>query len=134
LLQFVSAGANLVAGQPAGGLEPIEAAIEMTTSDGGTGGILGAEMQLLRGDILAALEVEAVAGSAAEAAYETALDISRAVGVRMSELRAATRLSRSAPPESRARRLHDLRSVYDTFTEGFTTADLLEAREALDAG
>ena len=132
LLQFVSAGANLVAGRPAGGLEPVESAIAMTTSDGGMGGILGAEMQLLRGDILAALDGDIVAGSAAEAAYETGLAISRTLGVRMSELRAATRLARSARPELRARRLHDLRSVYDTFTEGFATADLAEARQVLD--
>ncbi len=134
LLQFVSAGANLVAGRPAGGLGPVEAAIQLTTSDGGTGGILGAEMQLLLGDILAALGGDVGIGSTAEAAYQRGLDVSRELGVRMSELRAATRLARSASAESRTRRLHDLRSSYDTFTEGFTTADLVEAREALDAG
>ena len=71
---------------------------------------------------------------APEAAYRSALDESRQRHLRMSELRATTRLARSASPESRSGRLHDLRSVYDTFTEGFTTADLLEARETLDAG
>jgi hypothetical protein len=91
-------------------------------------------MRLLRGDILAAIEGGARAGSAAEAAYETALEEARRLDVRMSALRAATRLARSASAESRSRRLHDLRSIYDTFTEGFATDDLVEAREALDAG
>ena len=50
----------------------------------------------------------------------------------MSELRAATRLARSAPPETRTARLHDLRTIYDTFTEGFSTADLVEACEVLE--
>ncbi len=134
LLQFVSAGASLIGGRPADGLGPIETAIALTTSGGGPGSILAPEMRLLRGDILAAIEGGAGAGSAAEAAYEAALEEARRLGVRMSELRAATRLARTAPPESRPRRHHDLRSVYDTFTEGFTTADLIEAREVLDAG
>jgi hypothetical protein len=134
LLQFVSAGASLIGGRPADGLGPIETAIALTTSGGGPGSILAPEMRLLRGDILAAIEGGARAGSAAEAAYETALEEARRLDVRMSALRAATRLARSASADSRSRRLHDLRSIYDTFTEGFATDDLVEAREALDAG
>ena len=64
--------------------------------------------------------------------YEAALDGARRLGARMSELRAATRLYGSAADDRRAARLHDLRSVYETFTEGFGTTDLAEARAALD--
>ena len=50
----------------------------------------------------------------------------------MARLRAATRLARlrlaDGEPEAAAR---TLRPVYDTFTEGFATADLVEARELL---
>ncbi|HEX5450837.1 MAG TPA: hypothetical protein VFW86_00475, partial [Candidatus Limnocylindrales bacterium] len=134
MLQFVSAGASLLAGRAAEGLGPIVSAIELTTSDGGTGGILAPEMQLLRGDLVALVDGDVGPGSAAEVAWMTTLEEARRLGVRMSELRAATRLARSASPESRAGRLHDLRSIHETFTEGFTTPDLVEAREALDGG
>jgi tetratricopeptide (TPR) repeat protein len=132
MLQFVAAGASHLAGLSGDGLGPIESAIALVTSDGGTGGILAPEMTLLRGDILAALASDAAAGSAVEAVYQAALDDARELGVRMSELRAATRLSRSATPDSRARRMHELRSIYDTFTEGFATPDLIDAREVLE--
>jgi tetratricopeptide (TPR) repeat protein len=129
LLQFVSAAACLLADRPADGLGPIESAIAMTTGGGGASSILAPEMRVLRGDILAALG----SAVAAEAAYEEALGEARRVGVRMSELRAATRLARSAAPEARARRLHDLRWTFDSFTEGFATADLVDARAVLDS-
>jgi hypothetical protein len=132
MLQFVSASASLIADRPADGLGPIESAIATMTGGAGTGGILVPEMQLLRGDILAALEGGVAAGSVAEAAYESALDEARQRGIRLSELRAATRLFRAAAPEARSQRLHDLRSTYDAFTEGFATADLIEAREVLE--
>ena len=98
LLQFVSAGASLIGGRPADRLGPIETAIALTTSGGGPGSILAPEMRLLRGDILAAIEGGTGAGSAAEAAYEAALEEARRLGVRMSELRAATRLPRQRRP------------------------------------
>jgi predicted ATPase len=52
----------------------------------------------------------------------------------MAQLRAATRLARhrqaDGEPEAGAR---ILAPVYETFTEGFETADLLEARDLLAA-
>jgi len=134
MLLFVQASASLLADRPAEGLGPIESAIGLMTSGGGTGGILAPEMEVLRGDILAALDGDTGAGPAAEAAWERALTNARRLGVRMSELRAATRLFRAASSGSGRQRPHDLRSIYETFTEGFDTADLVEAREALDAG
>ena len=50
----------------------------------------------------------------------------------MASLRAATRLARVRMAEGDpAAATGTLRPVYDTFTEGFQTADLLEARELL---
>jgi len=61
-----------------------------------------------------------------------ALESAQALDARMSQLRAATRLCRM-PQESsdaqQSRRL--LESVYATFAEGFTTADLSAARDLL---
>jgi hypothetical protein len=52
----------------------------------------------------------------------------------MSQLRAALRLCRlpQNPETTRACR-RELQTIYATFTEGFTTADLAEAREQLEA-
>ena len=70
--------------------------------------------------------------SAAEGWYQLAFDRAGVLDARMARLRAATRLARlrmaDGEPEAAAR---TLRPVYDTFTEGFDTADLVEARELL---
>ena len=88
------------------------------------------ELFLAKGDLLAG------AGRATDQPpvvwFRRALESAQALDARISELRAATRLCRM-PQESsdaqQSRRL--LESVYATFTEGFTTADLSEARELL---
>ena len=70
--------------------------------------------------------------SAAESWYQLAFERAGVLDARMARLRAATRLARlrmaEGEPEAAAR---TLRPVYDTFTEGFDTADLVEARELL---
>ena len=75
--------------------------------------------------------VETGAGAAAEAEYRTAIDIATAMGTRLFELRARrglVELQRSAglPVEE-----DELRRVYDTFTEGFDTPDLVAVRAIL---
>jgi predicted ATPase len=51
----------------------------------------------------------------------------------MLQLRAAIRLFRLARPTADAEQAHRLlASVYATFTEGFATADLVEARDLLE--
>jgi predicted ATPase/class 3 adenylate cyclase len=131
MLQFVDAGTSRLAGRPAQGLAPIESAIELMGGPGSPS-VLVPELLVLRGDIHAALDDRGTAGSSAAASYEAALDGARRLGARMSELRAATRLCGFAADDQRAARLHDLRSAYETFTEGFATADLAEAREILE--
>ena len=91
------------------------------------------ELHILKGDLLAALEAADGGGPAvAEDWYQRAFDRAGVLDAGMARLRAATRLARrrmaDGEPEAAAQ---TLRTVYDTFTEGFDTADLVEARELL---
>jgi hypothetical protein len=133
LLLFVDAGASAAAGLPAQGLAPIDAAIELMGGPD-SDSALSPELLLLKGDLLAALEADDVtAPSASTSSYASALQVARRLGVRMSELRAATRLCRSASGAERDEREAELRSLLAAFSEGAGTADLIEAREALEA-
>jgi len=113
--------------RPEDGLVVIDQAIELY---GGQVDIMYPEFPLLKGDLLLA----ASGSDAAELWFQSALDAARQTGARMSELRAATRLAQlweasGKGPEGTAL----LQSVYRTFTEGFGTVDLVEARAVLDA-
>jgi predicted ATPase/class 3 adenylate cyclase len=69
----------------------------------------------------------------AEACFDHALDLSRRQQAKSWELRAATSLARlwqSQGKQDEAREL--LAPVYDWFTEGFDTADLIDAKTLLD--
>jgi predicted ATPase/class 3 adenylate cyclase len=131
MLLSVDAGASRLAGLAAEGLPRIDAAIELM---GGpeSSSVLVPELLVLRGDIQAALGTTDVGGGPAESSYQDARESARRLGVRMSELRATTRLCASVPAVARDERIRDLRSVLDTFTEGFGTADLADAHEALE--
>lgn len=89
------------------------------------------ELFLVKGDLLAAADRATDDGPAFW--YQRALESARALDARMLQLRAAIRLCRlpqdSADAEQSRRMLE---SVYATFTEGFPTADLSEAREVLE--
>jgi predicted ATPase/class 3 adenylate cyclase len=119
LLNSVKAAAFALAGRPADGLGLIDKAIEAT----GEGHLQYPEFALLKGDLLRALS------RADEAAryFQNAFDRAGDLGLRMSQLRAATRLTLLRPPEWS----EQLRAVYEAFTEGFETPDLMEARQAL---
>ena len=89
-----------------------------------------ADLHRLDGDLLLA-----TGGTADEAAarYHRALAIAREQGSRSFELRAATslaRLWRDQGKRTEARNL--LAPVYATFTEGFDTRDLVDAKTLLD--
>jgi hypothetical protein len=84
---------------------------------------------LLKGDLLVALADAA----AAEPLYQSVFDVAGDLGVRMPQLRAATRLTRlwqAAGKQPAGTEM--MRGVYRTFTEGFHTPDLVEARAVLD--
>ena len=130
-LLFLGGRANLQAGRPADGLRPIDTAIEILSR--GTGASILPELHVVKGDLVAAVATtDEARPSAAEAWYRLAFDRARAIDARMAYLRAATRIARlrmaDGDPDAAVR---TLRPVYDTFTEGFETADLVEARELL---
>ncbi len=133
MLLFIQAGASHIAGRSGEAIAPIDAAIEMMSP--GEGATVLPEFRILKGDVLAAF---ATAGTrdVSEAAhcYQLAFDHACDLKARMSQLRAATRLCRIRRAEAeREASVRVLRSVYATFTEGFATADLSEARDALAA-
>ncbi|MDP1734110.1 MAG: AAA family ATPase [Sulfuritalea sp.] len=91
-----------------------------------------AELHRLKGESLLGLADTDEAG--AEACFHQALTVSRKQQAKSLELRAAmsmARLWRRQGKPDDARRL--LGGVYDWFTEGFDTPDLLNAREILDS-
>ncbi len=61
-----------------------------------------------------------------------ALDEATSSGARMTQLEAATRLARLAKSTGRTDAATRLRDVFETFTEGFETPALREARAVLD--
>ncbi len=87
------------------------------------------ELHRLRGELL--VESDPAEG---QRALARALEISGRQGARSFELRAAVTLTKRDGAEDKRARLEELRRVYSSFTEGFGTADLVEARALLDAG
>jgi predicted ATPase/class 3 adenylate cyclase len=125
ILHSIKAGALALAGRPADGLAVLDEAIELS----GDGKIPYPDFAVIRGDLLLALG-DAVG---AERSFRSALEVATKLGLRTPQLRAAVRLARMSKPLG-AQDADDeaLRSVYETFTEGFDTADLAEARAILD--
>ncbi len=72
-------------------------------------------------------------GADAQRYFEQALGVARAQQARSLELRAATSLARLWRNQDKRVEAHDLLApVYDWFTEGFDTLDLMEAKALLD--
>jgi predicted ATPase len=85
----------------------------------------------LKGDLLLALSRDNVAE--AESWFQNAVSIAAEVQAPMLQLRAALRLSRLWREEGKTEQARKLLSdAYERFTEGFTTADLSEAKALLD--
>jgi predicted ATPase/class 3 adenylate cyclase len=125
LLLSVRARGFALGGRPEDGLPLIDEAIEMT----GEGNILYPEFALLKGDLLVALDD----ADRAEPLFQSVFDVAANLGVRMPQLRAATRLTRPSQAAGKRPAGTDmLRGVYRTFTEGFDTHDLVDARAVLD--
>ena len=69
----------------------------------------------------------------AENCFRTAVELARRGGCRSFELRAATSLSRLLRRQGKCEEArHMLAGIHSWFTEGFDTADLLDARTLLD--
>jgi hypothetical protein len=89
------------------------------------------EFLRLRGELL--LLQTAPAAKPSEDFFRQALDSAHQQGALSLELRAATSLARLLSNQGRhAEASTCLQSVYDRFTEGFATADLIAAKQLLD--
>jgi len=119
------------AGQMADGLVVVDRALTRAEQTESAGYL--AELLRTRGELLL-LGREPTAAGTAEQCFQQALDMARRQGALSLELRAATslaRLWREQQRVSQARKL--LAPVYRRFTEGFETADLVEAKNLLDS-
>jgi tetratricopeptide (TPR) repeat protein len=123
MLLWLDAGASDAAGRPAEGLVPANEAIELMGR--GSTAMPLAEIEMLRGDLLAAM------GEPALPAWRDALDSARRIAIPMSELRALTRLVRASAGVERQTLAGELRAVLAGVTEGRATPDIREAEAAL---
>ena len=90
------------------------------------------ELHRVRG-IALAIQGEASAKDEAEAALRRALELARSRSAKSLELRAATSLARLLGEQGKGAEARDLLApVYGWFTEGFDTADLMEAKALLE--
>jgi predicted ATPase/class 3 adenylate cyclase len=125
LLLSIRARAFALAGRPAEGLPLIDEAIGMVTEED----FLYGEFALLKGDLL----LDLGDADAAEALFEKVIRVTGKPGLRVPQLRAATRLTRVRRATGTQPDGSDtLREVYETFSEGFDMPDLVDARAELD--
>ncbi|HEX3414600.1 MAG TPA: hypothetical protein VHT00_23100, partial [Stellaceae bacterium] len=123
------AEALALAGKIEEGLATLDDALAKAAVSGERG--WDAEIHRLRGELTGRLPHPDPAK--AEESFRTALAIAREQGTRGYELRAATSLARLWREQGRRGEARDLLApVYDSFTEGFDTADLKEAKALLD--
>jgi class 3 adenylate cyclase len=117
------------AGRPGEGLAAVEEALRFVAETGERW--YEPELHRLRGELTLAASG---ARDEARRAFEAALTIAGERGARSLELRAAIRLARLDAEVGERRRARALLTpVYNQFTEGFATPDLIEAKELLDA-
>jgi predicted ATPase len=115
------------AGRIAEGLATVERGIDRSQS-----GWLAPELLRINGELLL-LQGTTGTTEAVEDVFRQALDGAREHGTLSWELRAATSLARLLRNQGRpAAAVAVLQPVYDRFTEGFDTADLVAARQLLD--
>ncbi len=118
----------LAAGRVREGLEAANEGIELAEGTGTR--VLEAETRRLKGELLLKSD-----GAAAEAAqcFRDAIDVARKQSARLFELRATMSLARLLEKQGRrgeARTM--LAEIYNWFTEGLDTADLIDAKKLLD--
>jgi len=130
LSAFIISAASHHAGLIADRLPAIEEAI--VRSERTEERWLFAELLRVKGETLLWRRVPAAAAEA-ESHFRRALDLARQQNALSWELRAATSLARLWREQARGKAAHELlASVYDRFTEGFTTADLRAAKSLLE--
>jgi predicted ATPase/class 3 adenylate cyclase len=129
LLLYLCAGAYGVASRPEEGLRFLKEAIEYETA--GAAKTFVSEFLILRGELLLSLSPENVAE--AESCFQLAVNNAQEVHASMLELRAAMRLSRLWQEQGKTEQARELLdAAYTKMTEGFTGADMREAKVLLD--
>jgi predicted ATPase len=129
MLVSIQATALGMTGKPAAGLSLLEELLAGIGRKRVSGDM--PEIDLLMGDLLLATSPDNAA--AARTLYQQTLETAQEGQIAMLELKAATRLCRLALLDGEAQQAgRQLRQVYDRFSEGFATADLLEAKALLD--
>jgi predicted ATPase len=114
-------------GRIAEGLALIEAGIEQFEAN-----CFAPELVRLKGELTLLQSMPGAEGSA-ETNFRQALDGARKYGTSSWELRAATSLARLMRNQGRPTDATTcLQAIYDRFTEGFATADLIAAKRLLD--
>ncbi len=93
-----------------------------------------AELHRLAGELLLAESGDRDGAARAEACFRRAIDLARRQGSRAWELRATTSLARLWQRQGRSEEARGaLAAVYERYTEGFATPDLVEARVLLES-
>ncbi|MGA7490068.1 MAG: hypothetical protein WBW74_24360, partial [Xanthobacteraceae bacterium] len=115
-------------GDPETALATIDGALQQTNDVSGRA--WEAELRRLRGEVL--LAARADAAHEAERSYNDAIAIAQHQRAKSLELRATTSLARLLQGQGRKEEARTrLAAVFGWFTEGFDTADLMEAKELL---
>jgi predicted ATPase len=116
-------------GQPAEGLAVLTEALALVETTGERW--YEPELYRLKGALL--LQQSSDNQAEAETCFQHAITIAQSQQAKSWELRAATSLARLWQQQGKRQEAHDLLApVYNWFTEGFDTADLLEAKALLD--
>ena len=115
------------AGRIAEGIAVLEAGIEQPEARWVT-----PELLRIKGELIV-LQSAAAGAETAKDIFRQALDEARRQGALSRELRAATSLARLLHRQGRsADAIACLQPIYDRFTEGFETADLIASKQLLD--
>ena len=120
---------HLIAREIGEGLQVLAAALAHVEETGEA--VFASELNRLRGELLLMRQPSETAD--AEAAFRTAIEVSRGQAAKWWELRATTSLARLLAKQGRrteARAM--LADIYGWFTEGFDTTDLKDAKALLD--
>jgi predicted ATPase len=124
------ASAYAQVGQVDEGLHLLAEALAVVDTTGGRH--YEAELHRLHGELL--LQQPVPDARAAAACFQRALDVARRQQARSWELRAATSLARLWQQQGKRAKARELLApIYGWFTEGFDTADLLDAQTLLRA-
>jgi predicted ATPase/class 3 adenylate cyclase len=129
-LLYIQAEVYAQVGQADQGLAVLDRALEIIGPD--SEGIESAEFYRLKGELLLALSPDQA--PEAEAWLHRAVELAQKLDLPMLELRAAMSLSRLWKDQGKAHLAQGrqlLSEAYEKLSEGFTTADLIEAKELL---